>query len=126
MLGGAHRGPVAPSRQRRTIRLVQALLIVMGLGLVVAAFLSLIEVTAFDPSGVASFDRPRPPSWGQPIVLAILALVSLGAASVLGLGRTVKLPTPARLEEFVGRAEGAAIDRAERSAAEARADTPSS
>src|SRR5688572_6305344 len=112
MLGGAHRGPVAPGRQRRTIRFVQVLLAAMGLGLIALTVASALEIVGHDPSGFGSFDRPRPPSWGQPVVLAILACVSLAAAAALGVGRTVNLPTPARLEEFVGRAESVAIDRA--------------
>lgn len=123
MLGGALRGPVAPSRQRRTIRLVQLLLLFMAAGLVVFAVTSATEVATYDPAGLASFERPRPPSVIQPVVLGILAVFALGAAASLGIGRTVNLPTPARLDELVGRAEGVAIERAERSATETAEET---
>ena len=123
MLGGAHRGPVALDRQRRTIRLVQIILVLVGVGLIVSAGYSFMHVVGYEaPSGSASFERPRPPSLVEPVVLAILGAVSMAVAASLGLGRTVKLPTPARPEEFVGRAEGAAIERAELTAQESRAE----
>ena len=125
MLGGAHRGPVALDRQRRTIRLVQIILVLVAVGLIVFAGSSFLEVVDYEaPSGGASFERPRAPSLVQPVVLALLGAASMAVAASLGLGRTVKLPTPARLEEFVGRAEGAAIERAELTAQEARDQVP--
>src|SRR5688500_8486443 len=116
MLGGAHRGPVAPSRQRRTIRLVQILLVAIAVGLLVSAGFAWRRIATFEVEGRASFDRPRRSSAVQPVVLVLLSGASLAAATALG-GRTVRLPTPARLDELVGRAEGVAIERAERSAA---------
>ena len=125
MLGGAHRGPVALDRQRRTIRLVQIILVLVALGLIAFAGFSFMEVIGYEaPSGGASFEQPRAPSLVQPVVLALLGAASMAVAASLGLGRTVKLPTPARLEEFVGRAEGAAIERAELTAQEAREEVP--
>ena len=118
MLGGAHRGPVPATRQRRTIRLTQILLVVIGLGLFAFAAMSLRDWASYDGGSSASFEQSRPPSLVQPVVLVILGGVALGAAASLGVGRTIKVPTPARLDEFVDRAERVAIERAERVAAE--------
>jgi hypothetical protein len=54
------------------------------------------------------------------VVLVILAAGSLAAAAALGGRSGVKIPTPARLEELVGRAEQAAVQRAEQIADEPR------
>ena len=117
MLGGAHRGPVAPGRQRRTIRLVQLLLVLLSGGLMMFAGYSLGRVHGYDLAQQgSSFDRPRQPSLAQPLVLVVLGGVTILAAGALGGGGTVRVPTPARLDEFVDRAERAAIERAEKSA----------
>ncbi|HEV3472319.1 MAG TPA: hypothetical protein VG408_03825 [Actinomycetota bacterium] len=113
MGGGSYRGPLGLRRQRRTIRFVQVLLIGVGFGLAGLALVSLGEVR----------DRPDPltlaveGSIAQPIVLGLLALFSWFAAWLLadGLG-SVRIPTPARLDELAGRAEDAAIARAEEAA----------
>lgn len=119
-LGGAHRGPVAPTRQRRTIRFIQALLILFGLGLFVFAAFSFQDLVRFDPAQDAgSFDSPRAPSVVQPLVLLAIGSVFLAGGILLG-GRTVRVPTPARLEELVGRAESVALERAEDAAKEQR------
>ena len=60
-----------------------------------------------------SIEVPRKPSLVQPVALVILGGVTILAALVLERGG-LQPPTPARLDELVGRAEGAAIDRAER------------
>jgi hypothetical protein len=93
--GGAHRGPVAPGRQRRTIRFVQILLVVIALSLV--------------GFGLYSF-ADRTPS--QAIVLVIIGAVAAGAAYLLSDGPSVRVPTPARLDELAGRAERVAIEKA--------------
>lgn len=116
MLGGAHRGPVALSRQRRTIRLVQVILALIAVGLLVFAASSLVRWAAYDDGAAPTFERSRPPSLLQPVVLVILGVSAAGASASLGLGKTVRLPTPARLDEFVDRAESVAIERAERTA----------
>ena len=93
--GGAHRGPVAPERQRRTIRFVQVLLVVIALGLI-----------AF---GIYSFgDRTAT----QAIVLLIIGGLAGGAAYALSDGPSVRVPTPARLDELAGRAERVALEKA--------------
>ena len=108
MAGGSHRGPVGLTRQRRTIRIVQVILLVIAIGLVIAAITSWGQVgEAPDPRTLA-----RQTSYAQPIVLFILALVAAGAAWLLSDGRAVRIPTPARLEELAGRAENVAIEKA--------------
>lgn len=94
--GGTHRGPVALRRQKRTIRFVQVLLVLIAIGL--AAF-----------AGYSSRDG----SLAQVLVTVVLGGVALAAAGALADGRDVRIPTPARLDELAGRAERAAIERAE-------------
>jgi hypothetical protein len=93
--GGAHRGPVALRRQKRTIRFVQVLLVLVSGGL-----------TAF---AVSSWGEERT----QTVVVLLLAAIGLVAAWSLSDGLDVRIPAPARLDELAGRAERAAIDRAE-------------
>jgi hypothetical protein len=95
MTGGAHRGPVAPTRQRRTIRFVQLTLAALALGLV--------------GFGIYSFGA-RTASQG--IVLVFLGASFAGAAILLADGPSVRIPTPARLDELAGRAESVAIQKA--------------
>lgn len=94
--GGAHRGPVAPTRQRRTIRFVQLTLGALALGLI-----------AFGVYAVA--ERPA----AQAAVLIAIGLVCAGAAYLLSDGPSVRVPTPARLDELAGRAEQVAIGKIE-------------
>lgn len=94
-VGGAHRGPVAPTRQRRTIRFVQLSLIALSLGLVVF--------------GIYSFGQR---TVSQAVVLVVLGAVFGGAAFLLADGPSVRVPTPARLDELAGRAEQVAIQKA--------------
>ena len=112
MGGGALRGPVAPTRQRRTIRFVQLLLILTA----VAVFLFAGFVFARREGGSASpgpdLRAPRHPSVVQPVALIVIGLVALGTARALSDGPSVRVPTPARLDELAGRAELVAIERA--------------
>lgn len=96
MAGGAYRGPVAPTRQRRTIRLVQILLLVIAAGLVWFAFA----------------DNDTHTQASETIVSLIIAVVCLAAAWSLSDGPSVRVPTPARLDELAGRAESVALDKA--------------
>ena len=127
-LGGAHRGPVAPTRQRRTIRFVQALFILFAIGLFVFAGYSLGRSAGFeDGSRAGEIDAPSEPSVVQGIVLVVLGGVSLASGMLLSSGGAVRVPTPARLEELVGRAEAVALSRAEeaaQSSAEGKAEEP--
>lgn len=93
--GGTLRGPVGLRRQRRTIRFVQVLLVLVSGGLMMFAGYS------FDESVT------------QAVVLVLLGGIAIGAAGLLADGRSVRIPIPARLDELAGRAERAAIDRAE-------------
>lgn len=96
--GGTLRGPVGLRRQRRTIRFVQILLVLISGGLMMFAGYS--------------YER----SLTQTVVLMILGGIAIGAAGLLADGRRVRIPTPARLDELAGRAERAAIDKAEEQA----------
>lgn len=112
--GGAHRGPVAPTRQRRTIRFVQLLLVLTAAGLLAFAGYSYGRADGYEAGKRATeIDAPREPSQVQTVVLVVLAAASFGAASLLQGSTTVRIPTPARLDEFAGRAEQVAIERAE-------------
>src|ERR671915_1370241 len=112
MTGGAHRGPVAHGRQRRTIRLMQALLIVVAAALLMFAGYSWGRADGFDDARAQQIAPPRAPGIGQVVVPAALALVAIGAAMWLGGPGGVRIPTPARLEELAGRAEDVAVKRA--------------
>ncbi len=85
---------------------MQALFVLIAIGT--------IALASVDPNGVGAHD----PGLSRPISLVILAVVSLFAARSLGGRSGVKIPTPARLDELVGRAEQAAVQRAELSAGE--------
>jgi formate hydrogenlyase subunit 3/multisubunit Na+/H+ antiporter MnhD subunit len=113
------------TRQRRTIRLVQLLLVAIAAGLFVFAGYSLGRVAGYEDGRRAErLDAPRRPSAVQTVVLLALGGVALGAAAALGTGAP-RVPTPARLEELVGRAEDTAIRKAEEAASEARTSRPS-
>ena len=119
MGGGTHRGPVGIDRQRRTIRFVQILLVLISGGLMMLAGYSYGRVTGYDDGReAAEFDAPKKPSIVQTLVLVTLGGVTIGAAALLGGPGGVRIPTPARLEELTGRAEAAAVERADRIAAE--------
>ena len=121
-LGGAHRGPVAPTRQRRTIRFIQLLLVLFAVGLFVFAGYSFGRQAGYDDGRRAGeIDAPSEPSLITAVVLVVLGGVALGGASLLGgPGGAVRIPTPARLDDLAGRAESVALQRAE----EAAADSP--
>jgi hypothetical protein len=122
MGGGAHRGPVAHSRQRRTIRLMQALLVIVAAGLLMFAGYSWGRANGFDAGRRAeNVGAPREPGLGATVVLAALGLGALAGAFLLGGPEGVRIPTPARLEELAGRAESAALAKAEEAAARAPA-----
>ncbi len=125
MGGGAHRGPLGLRRQRRTIRFVQVLLVVIAAALLLFAGYSWGRSSGYDAGERArEIDAPRRPSTMQTFVLGILGLVALGGAVVLQGDGTVRIPTPARLEEFAGRAERQAIERAEQVASEGLPPAP--
>ena len=114
MVGGAHRGPVAHGRQRRTLRFVQILLVLLAAGLLLFAGYGLGRSRGYDDGRRANeIDAPSKPSTAETIVPALLCLASLGGALSLQGQGGIKMPTPARLEELAGRAEVAAIDRCE-------------
>jgi hypothetical protein len=115
--GGAHRGPVAHSRQRRTIRLMQGLLVLVAVGLLMLAGYSWGRASGYDAGKRAEqVGAPKEPGIGATVVLGAFGLGALAGAFILGGPEGVRIPSPARLEELAGRAEGAAVDRAERAA----------
>ena len=118
-LGGAHRGPVAPTRQRRTIRFIQLLLVLFSIGLFVFAGYTFGREAGYeDGQRAGQIDAPSEPSLVQAVVLVTLGAVALGGASLLGAGGAVRIPTPARLDDLAGRAESVALQRAEEAATE--------
>lgn len=124
--GGAHRGPVAHSRQRRTIRFMQGLLVVVAAGLLMLAGYSWGRASGFDDGKRAGeVGGPKEPGIGATVVLAGFGLGALAGAFFLGGPEGVRIPRPARLEELAGRAEAAAVDRAGRPAARTDDEKPS-
>jgi hypothetical protein len=114
MGGGNLRGPVGIVRQRRTIRFVQICLVLIAAALLMLAGYSLGRVKGFDQGRAASrVGTPAAPSPAKTVGIAILGLGALAAAVLLQGQGGVRLPVPARLEELTGRAETAAIERAE-------------
>jgi hypothetical protein len=112
MAGGAHRGPPAHSRQRRTLRFMQILLAVIAAALFAFAGYSWGRATGWE-QGRASreIDAPARPGPAQVIVLAVLGAGALAGAWLIGGPGPVRMPTPARLEELTGRARQAAAER---------------
>jgi TRAP-type C4-dicarboxylate transport system permease small subunit len=114
--GGAHRGPVAHARQRRAIRIVQALLVLCAAGLLLFAGYTWGLSSGYDRGKRTSdIDPPSTPSTSQTLVLGAVALVALGAALALQ-GSGVRIPVPARLDDPTAHAEREAVARAERAA----------
>jgi hypothetical protein len=114
MGGGSYRGPVGIVRQRRTMRFVQMCLVVIAATLLMLAGYSLGRKQGFDEGRAATrVGAPAAPSWTKTVVLVIVGLGSLSVAVLLQGQGGVRLPVPARLEELTGRAESAAIERAE-------------
>lgn len=112
--GGAHRGPVAPTRQRRTIRFVQILLLLTAAVLIAFAGYSYGRVDGYEAGQRSSeIDAPREPSAMQPIVLVVLGGIAFGAAVLLQERSAVRIPTPAKLDDLTQRAEQVAIEKAE-------------
>src|SRR3990170_472636 len=122
MSGGAHRGPVQPTRQRRTLRFMQILLVLISGALMVLAGYSWGRVDGFqDGRREGNIEAPSSPSMVQTVVLVALGGITIGAAALLqDRAGGVRMPTPARLEELAGRVESAAIERAEKVAEESR------
>jgi len=101
MVGGAHRGPVGVNRQRRTIRMVQVILVLLAAGLLMFAGYSMGRSRGFDDGRAAeTLSPPRSPSAVQTVVLGVLGLGALGAALALQVSGGVRLLTPAKLLEM--------------------------
>ena len=120
MTGGTHRGPLGLRRQRRTIRFVQIVLVVTAAALLLFAGYAWGRSAGYDAGARSGeIDAPRRPSGVQTLVVSVLGLAALGGALILQGDGTVRIPTPARLDELAGRAELQAIERAEQAADEA-------
>ncbi|MFN2587194.1 MAG: hypothetical protein ABR613_03600 [Actinomycetota bacterium] len=125
MGGGTHRGPVGLRRQRRAIRFVQILLVGTAAALLMFAGYALGRSSGYEAGAKSgAIDAPRRPSGVQTVVLGALGLAALAGAVFLQGDGSVRVPTPARLEELVGRAESQAIERAEKVAAADAATHP--
>lgn len=101
MVGGAYRGPVGVGRQRRTIRLVQVLLVLLAAGVLMFAGYSMGRSSGYEAGRDAeAIDAPRAPATSQTVVLVILGLAVLAGAFALQTEGGVRLLTPARLLEM--------------------------
>jgi hypothetical protein len=121
MTGGTHRGPAAHGRQRRTIRFMQVLLVVIAAALFTFAGFTWGRAAGYDDGRRAQeIGGPTRPSGIQVVVLGALGAGALICAFLLGGPSGVRIPTPARLDELAGRAEDAAVEKVEGRAASAR------
>ncbi|MDQ3986282.1 MAG: hypothetical protein M3280_07255 [Actinomycetota bacterium] len=119
MGGGAHRGPVAPTRQRRTLRFVQGLLVALAVVLLMFAGYSLGKRAGYEEGRRATdFDAPRRPSIAEVVVPGLLGVGVIVGALLLQSQGGIRMPTPARLDELAGRAEDEALERAEKAASQ--------
>ena len=93
------------------------LLLVAAAGLLVFAGYSWGLVAGYeDGRNAGAIDAPREPSPWQPLVLVVLGGIAIRGAFALQDSSGVRLPTPAALDDLAGRAEHAAIQRAEEAA----------
>jgi ABC-type dipeptide/oligopeptide/nickel transport system permease subunit len=91
---------------------VQLLLVLVSGALMMFAGYSLGRYSGYvEGRAEDAIDVPRRPSLVQPAVLVVLGGISIVVALILERGG-LQPPTPARLDELVGRAEAAAVDRA--------------
>ena len=110
-------------RQRRTLRLVQVLLVLIAGGLLMFAGYALGKSAGFEDGRAADdLGGPSKPGLAETIVPAALGLCALGAALALQGPEGLRMPSPARLDELAGRAEETAIGKAESIAAEQEAE----
>ena len=105
-VGGAHRGPAGLRRQRRTLRLVQILLVLIAGGLLMFAGYSLGVIAGMESAQRSGeLGAPAKPSALQPVALAVLGLGAFSGALLLQAAGGIRLPTPARLEAVAGAPE---------------------
>jgi hypothetical protein len=104
---------------------MQCLLVLVAAGLLMYAGYSLGMARGFDEGRRAGDPgAPTRPDGTQTIALFVLGLGALGGAVALQGDGYVRAPTPARLEELSGRAQTAAIRRAEEVGGEPAAQPP--
>jgi hypothetical protein len=119
MTGGTYRGPVGVGRQRKAVRIVQVLLVLIAAGLLLFAGYSLGVRSGYEQGRQGGeLGAPQPPTFSQVVVPAALGMGALTAAFLLQSPGGVRIPSPARLDELAGRAEATAVDRAGIAAAE--------
>lgn len=102
MVGGAYRGPVGVGRQRRTIRFIQGLLVLIAAGLLMFAGYSLGEARGLEEGRRADALDPavQKPAASQTFVLTLLGLGAFAAALLLQTEGGVRLLTPKKLLEL--------------------------
>jgi hypothetical protein len=99
--------------------MVQVLLVLIAAGLLMFAGYALGKSAGYDDGKSADdLGGPSKPGLAETIIPALLGLGALGAAIALQGPGGLRMPTPARLDELAGRAEDAAIGRAEKIAQE--------
>ncbi|MDQ3646456.1 MAG: hypothetical protein M3345_05905 [Actinomycetota bacterium] len=104
--GGAHRGPVAVDRQRGTLRLMQALLVLIAAGCLLFAGYSLGKARGIEEARRSGdLGAGRSPGGIQVAVLSVLGLAAVAAALALQDGG-LRIPTPGRLDGFDAPAQG--------------------
>ena len=110
---------MAHSRQRRTLRLVQILLVLIAGGLLMFAGYSLGRASGYeDGTRSEEIGAPDKPDASEVVVPALLGLATLTGAVLLQGSGGIRMPSPARLDDLAGRAEQVAVERAEKTAAE--------
>ena len=125
MVGGAYRGPVGVGRQRRTIRMIQGLLVLIATGLLMFAGYSLGQSAGFEDGRRAeSLDAPDKPAASQTFVLALLGLGTFAAALLLQTEGGVRLLTPKKLLELESAGGGEPIAMDEQPSPSSEAEAP--
>jgi hypothetical protein len=105
------------------LRLVQVLLVLIAAGLLMFAGYALGKSAGYEDGRSADdLGGPTKPGVLETLVPGLLGLGALGAALALQGSGGPRMPTPARLDELAGRAEDAAIGRAEKVAEEQPAE----
>lgn len=98
--------------------MVQGLLVLIAAGFLMFAGFALGRSSGYeDGKRAGELGAPSEPGLVEVVVPALLGVGAFVGALLLQGQGGIRMPTPARLEELAGRAERAAIDRAEEAAA---------
>lgn len=117
-VAGVRRGPPALQRQRRTLRMMQTLLVLLGATFFVAAGYTWGRAAGFDAATGSGVAQPRKPGTAQIVVLCVFGGLAIAGALSLQSRGGLRMPVPARLDELAGRAEDVAVTKAEQAAKE--------